>query len=156
MLLNNAPTATGVVTTGGLFMIKLHKMCFLLILAICLGFYCRISVASEEDLFEKERLKMVDEIVEVLIKNEICKEPKKGCKGMDFFAIPMSGGFYIATYGITDMQTLNELASKVLALYASNGTIRINMYSYSITKEESESNFFLIDIPFLKLELKRN
>jgi len=156
MLLNNAPTATGVVTTGGLFTIKLHKMFFLLILAICLALYCRISVASEEEPFEKERLKMVDEIAEILVKNEICKEPKKGCKGVDFFAIPMSGGFYIATYGITDMVTLNEVASKVIALYASNGTIRINMYSYSITKEESESNFLFIDIPFLKLELKRN
>jgi len=157
MSLNDAPTATGVVvTTGGLFTMKLLRIGFLFLLAICLNLYCRISVAGEEEVFERERLKMVDEIAEVLVRNGVCKNPKEGCKGIDFFALPMNGGFYITTYGITDMVVLNEVASKVMALHAKNGVARINMYSYGITKEESETNFFLIDVPFLRLELKRS
>ncbi|MDR2925972.1 MAG: hypothetical protein LBU76_08535 [Azoarcus sp.] len=137
--------------------INLAKRAYTLILAAFLGLFCTCSFAGFEDrTFEKERLQMGDEIEEIFIKYGICKEKRKVCEGKEeFFASPLSGGFYIATYGVTSMKIINEIISKVVELYDKNRRIRIEMYCYSITKKDSMAKFFGIDTPFLKLELKR-
>lgn len=118
--------------TNVIFLHRLKKISFLIIL---LMFVFTLSACSEDRTFDRQFYEGSVTANQILTQYKICSPKNHNCNTL--FFLPLSGGFEVSTYGITDQKILIEVAQVFTKKFMETPTMQhLVIIAYPLSKEE--------------------